>query len=152
MTVLDDRPVVPVPTSSRQWAFVDRVTGKARIATCMPGCESDHSGDMRTPTFPEDIWCEVLAADVHMPVNTSGYAEDFRVLGVKLSMIPFSRVPAERVPHAVVEVVDDHWMDGLDPDGLATVISTLEQRVQTLRSTHARLVAIRAQHGYGPTA
>lgn len=148
MTVLDDRPTVPA-VAPRQWAFVDKVTGKARIATCMPGCEADHSSDMQTPTFPEDIWCETPGETVYMPVNTNGYAEDFRVLGVKLSMIPFSRVPAERVPHAVVEVVDDHWMEGLDPDGLATVISTLEQRVQALRSTHEQLVTIRAQHGVG---
>lgn len=148
MTVLDDRPVVPT-SAPRQWAFVDKVTGKARIATCMPGCEADHSSDMQRPTFPEDIWCEIVGNAVHLPVNTNGYAEDFRVLGVKLSMIPFSRVPAERVPHAVVEVVDDHWMEGLDPDGLATVISTLEQRIQALRSTHARLVAVRAQYGVG---
>jgi hypothetical protein len=148
-TVLPERPAVADVDRPRQWAFVDKVTGKARIATCMPGCEADHSSDMQSPTFPEDIWCEVLGADVHMPVNTNGYAEDFRVLGVKLSMIPFSRVPAERVPHAVVEVVDDHWMEGLDPDGLATVISTLDQRVQALRVTHARLISIRAQHGVG---
>ncbi|MFE2324628.1 DUF6907 domain-containing protein [Streptomyces sp. NPDC059385] len=148
MTVLDDRPVVAA-AGPRQWAFVDKVTGKAQIATCMPGCEADHSQDMERPTHPEDIWCEVLGNDVHLPVNTNGYAEDFRVLGVKLSMIPFSRRPAERVPHAVVEVVDDHWIEGLDPDGLATVISTLDQRVQALRSTHARLVAIRAQYGVG---
>ena len=143
MTVLDDRPVVASP-APRQWAFVDAATGKALIATCMPGCETDHSGDMRTPTHPEDIWCEVVGQDVHLPVNTNGYAEDFRILGAKIAMIPFSRRPAERVPHAVVEVVDDHWIEGLDPDGLATVISTLEQRVRALRVTHSQLVAVRA--------
>jgi hypothetical protein len=147
-TVLPERPAVPI-SAPRQWAFVDKVTGKARIATCMPGCEADHSQDMERPAHPEDIWCEIVGVDVHMPVNTNGYAEQFRVLGVKLSMIPFSRRPAERVPHAVVELVDDHWMEGLDPDGLATAISTLDQRVQALRATHARLVAIRAQYGVG---
>lgn len=148
-TVLPERPVVSEAPEPRRWAFVDKVTGRARIATCMPGCEADHSSDMQSPVFPEDIWCETPGNDVHMPVNTNGYAEEFRVLGVKLSMIPFSRVPAERVPHAVVEIVDDHWMEGLDPDGLATVISTLEQRVHALRSTHARLLAVRAQVGVG---
>ncbi|MFE2164851.1 DUF6907 domain-containing protein [Streptomyces sp. NPDC059447] len=148
-TVLPERPAVSDAARPRQWAFVDKVTGQARIATCMPGCEADHSMDMQRPTHPEDIWCEIVGDTVHLPVNTNGYAEDFRVLGVKLSMIPFSRRPAERVPHVVVEVVDDHWLEGLDPDGLATVISTLEQRVQELRSTHARLIAIRAQHDVG---
>jgi len=83
-TVLPERPAVP-SSAPRQWAFVDKVTNKARIATCMPGCEADHSMDMERPTHPEDIWCEIVGADVHMPVNTNGYAEQFRVLGVKLS-------------------------------------------------------------------
>jgi hypothetical protein len=143
-TVQTERPAVLAP-APRRWAFVDKVTGKARMVTCMPGCDVDHSMDMERPTHPEDIWCEVVGGDVHVPLNTNGFAEEFRLLGSKLVTIPFSRRPAERVPHAVIEFVDDHWMEGLDPDGLATAISTLEQRVQALRSTHARLIEIRAQ-------
>ncbi|MFB6876067.1 hypothetical protein [Streptomyces sp. NPDC056323] len=38
------------------------------------------------------------------------------------------------------------WIEGLGPDGLATVIGTLAERVEQLRVAHAQLVKARAEY------
>ncbi|MFF1650166.1 DUF6907 domain-containing protein [Streptomyces sp. NPDC058240] len=43
-------------------------------------------------------------------------------------------------------VMQDSWIEGLDPDGLETVIGTLAERVEQLRTVHAQLVKARAEY------
>jgi hypothetical protein len=145
--------VVPAQTSSsaasvtpRTWAFINRRTGEPTAYTCMAGCTIDHSRDMAAPTFPEDVWCWFWGEGLTLPVNENGTPEEFRVLSTVIKVEPWSEKLAERLPFAVVELVDDHFIDGLDPDGLATVIRTLSQRLETMRETHARLVEVRAEY------
>jgi hypothetical protein len=148
-TVMPEQAVVAATSATSQprtWTFVDRETGKPRTITCLAGCRIDHGSDIASPTFPGDIWCETPREDVYLPVNTNGTPEEFRVLGVSVKVQPFSNVMAERLPFACIEMVDDHWIEPLDPDGLETVIRTLAERLDDLREAHALLVRTRAEY------
>ncbi|MFJ7154636.1 DUF6907 domain-containing protein [Streptomyces sp. NPDC101118] len=137
-----DRETLP---AGRTWSFLDSTTGNMRQVTCLSGCTVDHSRDIETPTHPEDVWCCTASSDVTLPINESGEIEEFRVLSAFIRQEPFSRNMHERVPHAQVEIVDDHFMESLDPDGLATVILTLEGQLAKFRAVHAQLVELREQ-------
>ncbi|MFJ5912876.1 DUF6907 domain-containing protein [Streptomyces californicus] len=113
--------------------------------TCMRGCDADHSADAATPSDPDDIWCRVDSTDVCLPINANGTPENMRVLSATLNMLPFSDSIALRAPHVSVEVVQDEWIEGLDPDGLATVIGTLRERLVHLEAMHGRLEVARAE-------
>jgi hypothetical protein len=112
----------------------------------MAGCTRDHSSDIESPTAPEDIWCWFWSDPLTLPVNENGEPEEFKVLDTVVKVEPWSPKIAERLPYAVIELVDDHFVDGLDPDGLATVIRTLSDRLEQMRETHRRLVAVRAEY------
>ena len=51
-----------------------------------------------------------------------------------------------RLPYAVVELVEDQFIENLDPDGYETVINTLAERLDQMRETQRRLVEIRAAY------
>ncbi|UPZ27685.1 hypothetical protein MUK60_07535 [Streptomyces sp. LRE541] len=128
------------------WSFISRRTGEPMSVTCMIGCVNDHTREVGAVIFPEDVWCWTFAENMTLPVNTNGTPEEFPVLSTVLKVEPWSPKVAERLPFAVVELVDDRYIDGLDPDGLATVISTLTARLDQMRETHARLVRVREDY------
>lgn len=134
------------PEAPRTWTFINMHTDEPVTVRCMPGCEADHSDMLAGPRDPEDFWCFTNSTNATLPVNVDGDPEHFRILTVMTSTIPFSPVIANRVPHAAIEVLDDHWIDSLDPDGLETVINTLAARVTALRAVHTHLVQVRAQY------
>ncbi|WP_405830778.1 MULTISPECIES: DUF6907 domain-containing protein [unclassified Streptomyces] len=138
--------LVAEPSAPRTWTFLDRTTSKLQEVTCLQGCTVNHDIDRETPTHPADIWCATDATDMYLPVETGGNkVEEMRVMGALIRQEPFSRHMHERVPHAIVELVDDHWTESLDPDGLASVILTLESQLARFREVHAQLTALRAQ-------
>lgn len=160
MTVIESSPLVAAPAAGptvtppsatpphpRTWSFINRYNNKPVTVTCMVGCIIDHGGDIATPTFPEDIWCQTGSDDVTLPINTNGTPEEYRVLGSEIRVMPFSSTIAERLPHAVIEMVDEHVIEGLDPDGLATIIRTLAERIDGLKGQLGRLVQVRAEYG-----
>ncbi|MFJ6500857.1 DUF6907 domain-containing protein [Streptomyces virginiae] len=130
----------------RTWSFIDSTTSKLQEVTCLAGCTVNHDMDRETPTHPYDVWCATDGSDVYLPIaeGASG-VEEFRVLSAFIRQEPFSRNMHERVPHAQVEIVDDHFMESLDPDGLASVILTLESQLAKFREVHAQLVELREQ-------
>lgn len=130
----------------RAWVFTERRSGQQMTFTCMTGCSLDHAGDIATPTFADDIWCSTRKTDITLPINENGKPEEFRVLGVTFRVQPWDRDLALRLPHACIEFIDDCWIEGLDPDGLATVISTLANRLDTLRAAHAHLIEVRTEY------
>ncbi|NEB42303.1 hypothetical protein [Streptomyces sp. SID14515] len=111
----------------------------------MRGCDVDHSLDAASPSDPDDIWCQIDSTDVCLPINSNGTPENMRVLSATLNMLPFAETIALRAPHVSVEVVQDEWIEGLDPDGLATVIGTLRERLEHLEKMHGRLEVARAE-------
>ncbi|MFI5672323.1 DUF6907 domain-containing protein [Streptomyces sp. NPDC051704] len=140
-----NRETLPALPPARTWSFLDRTTGNMQEVTCLQGCTVDHRQDRETPIHPEDVWCQTDSSDVYLPINESGEIEQFRVLSAFIRQEPFSKHMHERVPHAQVEIVDDHFMESLDPDGLATVILTLEAQLAKFRAVHAQLVELREQ-------
>lgn len=147
MTVIDERgaSTVPQATQPRTWSFTNRRTGQPMQVTCMSGCSIDHREQGRD-VFPEDVWCWTTPDEMTLPVNTNGRPEEFRVLSTVIKVEPWSPTIAQRLPYAVIELVDDHFIDGLDPDGLETVINTLAGRLEQMRETHARLVQVRGEY------
>lgn len=146
-------PESPVATSApaasvtpRTWNFIDRGTGETVQYTCMDGCTLNHSREVGRRNFREDIWCWFWDEPLTLPVNENGEPEEFRVLSTVIKVEPWSPAVSQRLPFAVIELVDDHFIDGLDPDGLATVIRTLSDRVEQMRATHRRLVEVRAEY------
>ncbi|MEV7976219.1 hypothetical protein [Streptomyces sp. NPDC086519] len=134
------------PVEPRTWTFVNRRTGQPFTYTCMAGCTLNHVEDVEHPVFPEDVWCWFWDESLTLPVTENGSPEEFRVLSTVIKVEPWSGKVSERLPFAVVELVDDHFIDGLDPDGLETVINTLAARVERMRATHRRLVEVREQY------
>lgn len=130
----------------RSWSFVDRRTGETVQYTCMEGCTLDHRHEMGRPVFREDVWCWFWDDSMTLPVNENGRPEEFRVLSTVIKVEPWAPNIAERLPFAVIELVDDHFIDGLDPDGLETVINTFAARVERMRETHRRLIEVREQY------
>jgi hypothetical protein len=148
MTVVHERPVVSAD-QARTWSFLDSTTGDMATVTCMPGCEIDHSRDMETPTDPDDIWCQSFSQAVTLPVNDSGTPEEVKVLAWTLNVRPFDRKLSARRPHACVELMQDAWIEDLEPDAFEHVIVTLEERVKAMRQAHAELLQVRAQYRAG---
>lgn len=152
MTVATPESIVASGSAPRTWTFINRHTGEPQDVTCMQGCTRSHEIDVATPTMPEDVWCWAYPESVTLPVNQNGQPEELRVLSTVLKVEPWSEKLGERLPFAVVELVDDHYVDGLDPDGLETVIRTLSERVEQMRETHRRLVEVRAEYMGRPAA
>ncbi|XIG78711.1 hypothetical protein C1N81_39520 [Streptomyces sp. SGAir0957] len=124
---------------------MDRTSGERRSYTCMEGCTLNHASDQESPTSREDIWCWLWDESLTLPVNENGTPEEFRVLSTVIKVEPWSPTMAERLPYAVVELVDDHFISGLDPDGYETLINTFAARLERMRATHRRLVEVRAE-------
>lgn len=135
-----------VAAQPRTWSFTDRRTGETLQYACMQGCTINHDTDRERPVFREDIWCWFWTEPLTLPVNENGTPKEFRVLSTVIKVEPWSPTIAERLPFAVVELVDDMFIDGLDPDGLATVIRTLSDRLDQMRDTHRQLVEVRTEY------
>lgn len=142
--VLDAMP--QQPSRPRSWTFINRCTGETMSYRCMQNCSIDHSRDVGREVFPEDLWCWTYPEALTLPVNTNGTPEEYRVLDTIIKVEPYSPLVAQRLPYAVVELVEDHFIEGLDPDGYETVINTLQERLDQMRAKHAQLVAIRAAY------
>ena len=137
------------PASSvtpRTWAFINRRTGEPQTVVCMDTCTIDHSREVGRDLFPDDVRCWSWADPMTLPVNENGTPEEMRVLSTVIKVEPFSPTISQRLPYAVVELVDDQFIENLDPDGYGTVINAFQERLDQMRATHARLVAVRAAY------
>lgn len=139
-------PAASATPPPRTWSFINRRTGEPTLYRCMAGCTRDHSHDIGRDVFPEDVWCWFWSEPLTLPVNENGTPEEFKILDTVIKVEPSSTTIAHRLPFAVVELVDDHFIDGLDPDGLETVISTLAGRLEQMRETHRQLVQVREEY------
>jgi hypothetical protein len=140
----------PAVERPRMWSFIDRRTGETVDYQCMKGCTLDHSHEVGRAIFREDVWCWFWDDSLKLPVVEGNEPEEFRVLSTVIKVEPWSGKVAERLPYAVIELLDEHYIDGLDPDGLETVINTLANRVEQMRATHRRLVEVREEYRTRP--
>jgi hypothetical protein len=148
MTLTPETAAAPAAsvTPARTWSFVDRRTGESVAYRCMDGCTLDHSRDEGRVKYREDIWCWFWDRPLSLPVNETGTPEELNVLSTVIKVEPWSPTIAHRLPFAVVELIDDQFIDGLDPDGYETLINTLQNRVDQMREGHRRLVEVRASY------
>ncbi|MBZ3918170.1 DUF6907 domain-containing protein [Streptomyces acidiscabies] len=133
----------------RTMAFTDKVTGQKRPFVCLPGCDMDHRADTNTPTYAEDVYCNIPGGAGSLPLIGSLCDEglrEFTVLGWSINVDPYSTRLGRRMPHVNIEYIDEHYIEDLDPDSLETVIHVLQERVDSLRTAHTQLVALRAAY------
>ncbi|MFK0217738.1 DUF6907 domain-containing protein [Streptomyces vinaceus] len=142
-----ERESVEQPAAGPTWTFIARPSGQLETVTCLPGCIVRHDSDRETPTRREDIWCMTPdVEDLWLPVSTGGQKpEETRLLSCSIRRDPFETDMAKRVPHAVLEIMEDSFIEPLDPDGLASVILQLEGQLKQIREVHAQLTALREQ-------
>lgn len=134
----------PVAEQPRRWSFTDKRSGQQLEVVCLPGCTNDHALDQAQPAYREDIGCTVTGDADTLPINTGEGPDEWEVLQTQVSMYPYSHRISERQPYAAVQVLDNHWVQGLDPDGLQFVIDTVAVQLDRMREMHARLVEARA--------
>lgn len=136
-------------TEPRTWTVTDSKTGLPLNVTCMSGCDSLHVEMGIGSSAADDILCAQYdrANTIELPIGCgSTGGEDWATLSVEIKSDPVHPYPAKRIPHAAVEVTEDHYIEDLDPDGLAVVIDKLSQRLAGMRVRHAELIRIRAEH------
>ena len=140
------RSSVTLAKAPRTWTFTDRESGEQKTFTCMQGCVDRHDDIRGGVAVAEDVWCRRHTNDVTLPINENGQPEELSVLRATMNVDPFDRRMAQRLPHIDLEIMDDAWLEGLDPDGFATVINTLQGRLEEMRAMHAELVVVRAAY------
>ncbi|MGW3651862.1 DUF6907 domain-containing protein [Streptomyces sp. NPDC000878] len=130
------------------WTAPEIDTGASLPITCMVGCDHRHKGDAEIPNFAADLSCTNHDDEnqTGLPVFCGDDSAPTAVLSTLIQVSPFHENPARRVPHAAVEVIGDHFLEDLDPDGLAAVIDHFEQRVAAMHVRHAELVRARAAY------
>ncbi|MGW5094239.1 DUF6907 domain-containing protein [Streptomyces nodosus] len=135
----------PVVKHGRTWTYTDRDDGTQRTVNCPAFCRNDHSRDILSPTYTQDIWHQDHGVGVHVALtDTNEPATPWRVLEPQLAVIPGSTdSEGYRVPHVNVEIVDGVWSAPLGPDELAEFIETLSDGLDGLRVMHSKLVTAR---------
>ncbi|WP_282703213.1 hypothetical protein [Streptomyces sp. CC219B] len=136
------------PAQARQWTFLDKQSGDPVSFTCMPGCVIRHDiVDADQKKHPADIMCWTSPNGApHLPVDSRGVPEDVSVLSAHIEVKPLATSMSDRLPHVNLEIVEDQYIVGLDPDSLAMVIGVLAERLDALRRTRADLVRLRAEY------
>ncbi|MGW0169527.1 DUF6907 domain-containing protein [Streptomyces sp. NPDC003343] len=128
------------------WTVADSKTGMPLKVTCMSGCHGFHLEASSGTAEAEDLCCAQYdkANTVELPIGCGAdTTAEWSTLSVEIKSMPFHPDEGKRVPTAAVEVTDDHYIEDLDPDGLAAVIDKLEQRAAAMRVRHAEFVRIR---------
>lgn len=133
----------------RTWSFISNVDGALVPTTCPDWCDADHENDRETPSHPHDIWHQADSNSTLLPVSRGHTREEVRVLSWSLRVRPFDTDLNLRLPHASVEIMEDEWVEDLDPDAFENVIDTLEERVKAMRRAHAELLRVRAEYKAG---
>jgi hypothetical protein len=131
------------------WTIADKDSGLPLHVTCMSGCNTLHAERAIGMSRATEVNCAQYdtANTVELQIgcgseNFGGYA----TLSVEIHSDPVHPDPAKRMPLASIEVMEDHYIEDLDPNGLAVVIDKLEQRVAAMRVRHAALVRIHNEY------
>ncbi|AVH57862.1 MULTISPECIES: DUF6907 domain-containing protein [Streptomyces] len=133
----------------RTWTVADSDTGMPLNVTCMSGCNTLHLEAASGQAPADEIWCvqydQANTTELAIGCGNSDLG-DWATLSVQIKTEPFHADPAKRIPHASIEVTEDHYIEDLDPDALAVVIDKLERRTAQMRVRHAELVRIRDEY------
>jgi len=133
----------------RSWLVADRKTGMPLKGACLAGCHGLHFEMNSGTAVADDVVCVNFdqANSTELPIGCgSTGGQDWATLSVLIKSYPVHPDEEKRIPHAAVEVTEDHYIEDLDDAGLAVVIDKLQQRVDGMRIRHAELVRARADH------
>jgi hypothetical protein len=133
----------------RSWTVADEKTGMPLKGVCLAGCYGLHLELASGTADADDVVCINFdqANSTELPIGCgSTDGQDWATLSVLIKSYPVHPNEGKRIPHAAVEVTEDHYIEDLDDDGLAIVIDKLQQRVDGMRIRHAELVRARAEY------
>lgn len=138
------------PTAPRRsWIVADSKTGMPLKGACLAGCHGLHFELSSGTADADDVVCVDFdqANSTELPIGCgSADGQDWATLSVLIRSYPVHPDEEKRIPHAAVEVTEDHYIENLDDDGLAIVIDKLQQRVDAMRIRHAELVRARNEY------
>lgn len=138
-------PIAPL----RSWIVADRKTGMPLKGACLAGCHGLHFELNGGTADADDVVCVDFdqANSTELPIGCgSTDGQDWATLSVLIKSYPVHPDEEKRIPHAAVEVTEDHYIENLDDAGLAIVIDKLQQRVDAMRVRHAELVRARNEY------
>jgi DNA-binding XRE family transcriptional regulator len=116
-------PATTTTTEARTWAVT--TTGGVTVRGHLPGwADNDPSSEGVLPgrlgVALADVVLEADAGGLVLPVvHGQDPAEEMGVLAVTMVCKPFGLEDEPQVPVADVQLVDDFWLKGLDPQGIA---------------------------------
>ena len=133
----------------RPWTIADSDSGMPLNVTCMSGCNTLHPEKSIGISRATEVNCAQYDTANSMELQIGSGDEEFggyATLSVEIHSDPVHPDPAKRVPLAAVEVMEDQYIEDLDPNALAIVIDKLQQRVTAMRVRHAELIRIRDEY------
>lgn len=133
----------------RTWTIADKDSGMPLHVTCMSGCIGVHPEEASGISRASEVSCAQYDTANTMELQIGSGEENFgeyATLSVEIHSDPVHPDPAKREPLAAVELMEDQYLEDLDPNALAAVIDKLDQRVAAMRLRHADLVRIRAEY------
>ncbi|MFG3586579.1 DUF6907 domain-containing protein [Streptomyces sp. NPDC047990] len=133
----------------RSWTIADSQTGMPLNGVCMVGCHGGHLELGSGRGTAEEVLCTQYdqANSTELPISCgSDDGEDWATLSVEIKSYPVHPDEEKRIPLAAIEVTEDHYIEDLDPDGLAVVIDKLQQRVNAMHIRHAELIRARNEY------
>lgn len=126
-----------------------RIGFHVELTTACPDfCDGRHPADARE--HPVDVWHSTGGDTLDLTLTSPGrQVEECTALATYLTIRPYSLDPAQRVPHAVLAVLDNAETGPLTPDEFAEVIDRFAAAVDRMRQLHAVLVEAVAEHQAG---
>lgn len=131
------------------WTIADEDSGLPLHVTCMSGCQSLHTEKAFGMSRAADVNCAQYdtANPTELQIGCGGEDLDrHATLSVEIHSDPVHPDPAKRVPLAAVELMEDKYIEDLDPNALGVVIDKLDNRVAAMRIRHAELIRIRDEY------
>ena len=133
----------------RTWTIADQDSGLPLNITCMSGCNTLHPELSIGMSRASEVNCAQYDTANTMELQIGSGDEEFggyATLSVEIHADPVHPDPAKRLPLAAIEVMEDQYLEDLDPNALAVVIDKLQQRVTAMRVRHADLIRIRGEY------
>jgi hypothetical protein len=148
--ILDGKPPTPpVAAAARRWTITTE--SGAKVSGHLPAwAEKDPSETVRDDRLQislSDLTHWTCFDGQTVPLDAPGFDKDrytgpSEILRGSIDCRPYATDPAERVPLVNVELTDDHWINNLDPEGVADLAAKL--RAQAERLTNEVLPALLA--------
>jgi hypothetical protein len=120
----------------------------AELTTVCPDFCDGHNGS--AVEHPVDVSHSTSGQTLDLPLTSPGRTvEECAAVETFLDMRPYSLDPAQRVPHAVIAILDSTETPPLTPDAFAEAIERFAAEVEHMRKMHTVLVQAVAEYQVG---